>query len=230
MREHLTKALEAADRDWRNNVGEHDHASLDRMFRTSGFARQAPRPDDAKVPDWCGMAVGTWLVDGGMNPAFARSFLHCLNVEAFFTYGRQRNVNPKRLDTQIQLEGKWQSIAAFHGGPSSSTLRSWADRGTVAEWSDDEYHSATLFQPGDVVLFDWSGRDNADHITMCKSWTGRTLTTIEGNATGLDPDGKRRREAVVVRQLDFGVRTNRRLIYGRGRLSPMDFCSNLVKP
>ena len=133
MREHLTKALEAADRDWRNNVGEHDHASLDRMFRTSGFARQAPRPDDAKVPDWCGMAVGTWLVDGGMNPAYARSFLHCLNVEAFFTYGRQRNVNPKRLDTQIQLEGKWQSIAAFHGGPSSSTLRSWADRGTVAE-------------------------------------------------------------------------------------------------
>jgi hypothetical protein len=230
MREHLLNALEAADRDWRANVGEHDHASLDRMFRTSGFARQAPRPEDAKVPDWCGMAVGTWLVDGGMNPAFARSFLHCLNVEAFFTYGRQRNVNPRRLDTQIQLDGKWTLIASFHGVPSSSMLRAWADRGTVAERLDDDYHIGQLFQPGDVVLLDWSGRDAADHITMVKSWTGRTLTTIEGNATGLGPDGKRRREAVVVRQLDLGDRATRRLIYGRGRLSPMDFCTNAVKP
>lgn len=230
MHEHLLKALEAADRDWRANVGEHDHASLDRMFRTSGFARQAPRPDDAKVPDWCGMAVGTWLVDAGMNPAFARSFLHCLNVEAFFTYGRQRNVNPRRLDTQIQLDGKWTLIASFHGVPSSSMLRAWADRGTVAERLDDDYHLGQLFQPGDVVLLDWSGRDAADHITMVKSWTGRTLTTIEGNATGLGPDGKRRREAVVVRQLDLGDRATRRLIYGRGRLSPMDFCTNAVKP
>lgn len=230
MHEHLLKALEAADRDWRANVGEHDHASLDRMFRTSGFARQAPRPDDAKVPDWCGMAVGTWLVDGGMNPAFARSFLHCLNVEAFFTYGRQRNVNPRRLDTQIQLDGKWTLIASFHGVPSSSMLRAWADRGTVAERLDDDYHAGQLFKPGDVVLLDWSGRDAADHITMVKSWTGRTLTTIEGNATGIGPDGKRRREAVVVRQLDLGDRATRRLIYGRGRLSPMDFCTNAVKP
>lgn len=230
MHEHLLKALEAADRDWRANLGEHDHASLDRMFRTSGFARQAPRPNDAKVPDWCGMAVGTWLVDGGMNPAFARSFLHCLNVEAFFTYGRQRNVNPRRLDTQIQLDGKWTLIASFHGVPSSSMLRSWADRGTVAERLDDDYHAGQLFQPGDVVLFDWSGRDAADHITMVKSWTGRTLTTIEGNATGLGPNGERRRDAVVVRQLDLGDRAHRRLIYGRGRLSPMDFCTNAVKP
>lgn len=230
MHEHLLKALEAADRDWRANLGEHDHASLDRMFRTSGFARQAPRPNDAKVPDWCGMAVGTWLVDGGMNPAFARSFLHCLNVEAFFTYGRQRNVNPRRLDTQIQLDGKWTLIASFHGVPSSSMLRSWADRGTVAERLDDDYHVGQLFQPGDVVLLDWSGRDAADHITMVKSWTGRTLTTIEGNATGLGPNGERRRDAVVVRQLDLGDRAHRRLIYGRGRLSPMDFCTNAVKP
>jgi hypothetical protein len=200
------------------------------MFVASGFARQAPRAWDAKVPDWCGMAVGLWLQDGGMNPAFTRSFLHCLNVEAFFTYGARKNVNPKRLDTQIRLDGKWQSIASLHGGPSSSMLRSWVERDDVMERCDDDYHVRQLFLPGDVVLFDWSGRDAADHITMVEDWSGRILTTIEGNASGHGPDGKRRREAVVVRKTDMGDRATRRLIYGRGRLSPMDFCSHLVKP
>lgn len=230
MREHLNKALEAAERDWRNNVGEHDRPSLDRMFRVSGFARQAPRPADAKVPDWCGMAVGTWLVDGGINPAFARSFLHCLNVEAFFTYGRKSNVNPKRLDTQMQLDGQWRSIQALHGAAAGSMLRAWADRSEVLKRVDDEYHSAALFQPGDVVLLDWSGRDAADHITMVHRWDGRTLVTIEGNATGSGPEGERRRDAVVIRRMDLRESNNRRLVYGRGRLSPMDFGTNPVKP
>lgn len=230
MREHLNKALEAAERDWRNNVGEHDRPSLDRMFRVSGFARQAPRPADAKVPDWCGMAVGTWLVDGGINPAFARSFLHCLNVEAFFTYGRKSNVNPKRLHTQMQLDGQWRSIQALHGAAAGSMLRAWADRSEVLKRVDDEYHSAALFQPGDVVLLDWSGRDAADHITMVHRWDGRTLVTIEGNATGSGPEGERRRDAVVIRRMDLRESNNRRLVYGRGRLSPMDFGTNPVKP
>lgn len=230
MREHLNKALEAAERDWRNNVGEHDRPSLDRMFRVSGFARQAPRPADAKVPDWCGMAVGTWLVDGGINPAFARSFLHCLNVEAFFTYGRKSNVNPKRLDTQMELDGQWRSIQALHGAAAGSMLRAWADRSEVLKRVDDEYHSAALFQPGDVVLLDWSGRDAADHITMVHRWDGRTLVTIEGNATGSGPEGERRRDAVVIRRMDLRESANRRLVYGRGRLSPMDFGTNPVKP
>lgn len=230
MREHLTKALEAAERDWRANVGEHHKPSLDRMFRASGFASQCPRQADAKVPDWCGMAVGTWLVDGGINPAFARSFLHCLNVEAFFTYGRKTNVNPRRLDTQINLDGKWTSIEAFHGAPGSSMSRAWADRSEVLRRVDDEYHAAALFQPGDVVLLDWSGRDAADHITMVHRWDGRTLVTIEGNASGAGPEGERRHDAVVIRRLDLRESANRRLVYGRGRLSPMDFSTNAVKP
>jgi len=230
MRDHLARALAAADRDWRNNVGEHDRASLDRMFRASGFARQAPRAWDAKVPDWCGMAVGLWLQDGGMNPAFGRSFLHCLNVEAFFSYGAQRNVNPRRLDTLINLEGKWQSIRDFHGGPGGGLNRRWYDRGQVTSRVADEHHARDVFAPGDVVLIDWAGHNDADHITMVEAWDGRTLTTIEGNASGLGPDGKRRREAVVKRKLDMGKPADRRLIYGVGRLSPMDFSTNPVKP
>lgn len=227
MQDHLARALAAADRDWRNNVGESQRASLDRMFRASGFARQAPRGWDAKVPDWCGMAVGLWLQDGGMNPAFGRSFLHCLNVEAFFTYGRQRNVNPRRLDTQISLDGKWQLIRDFHG---AAMARHWLSRAQVEERYDDEAARADLFAPGDVVLMDWSGRDAADHITMVYAWDGHQLVTREGNAAGLGPDGNRRREAVVERRLDLSPAASRRLIYGAGRLSPMDFSTDPVKP
>ena len=234
MLDNLTKALAAADRDWRNNVGEHDRASLDRMFVTSGFARQAPRDPDGKVPDWCGMAVGTWLVLGGMNPAFARSFLHCRNVEAFFTYGGRQNVNPKRLDTKIQLESKWSDIRKFHGGPGSDQSRVWLGRDRLLEIKNlgacDYEEIEPFFQAGDVVLFDWSARDDADHIAMVKAFDGRTLITIEGNASGFGPDGKRRRDAVVERRLDLGSRADASLIYGFGRLSPMDFCTNAVKP
>jgi hypothetical protein len=229
MSDNLIKALEAADRDWRNNVGEHDRASLDRMFVASGFARQAPRAWDAKVPDWCGMAVGLWLQDGGMNHPYGRSFLHCLNVEAFFTYGRQRNVNPKRLDTQIQLDGKWTRIDAVQAG---AMARRWLGRSDILGRlnNDARFLDLDLFKPGDVVLLDWAGHNDADHITMVKSWDGSKLTTMEGNASGLGPAGEKRREAVVTRTLDLSKSANARLVYGVGRLSPMDFNINLVKP
>lgn len=229
MREHLTKALEAADRDWHANVGEHDRASLDRMFKTSGFARQCPRGWDVKVPDWCGMATGTWLVEAGLNPAFARSFLHVFNVEAFFTYGQRRNVNPKRLDTKMQTDGGWVDIRKLHG---DTHPRRWLDRGviesTVVRGVDAEARG--LFAPGDVVLFDWQGVNDPDHITMVKAWDGRLLTTIEGNAAGLGPAGDRRKDAVVERKTDLSKASARRLIYGAGRVSAMDFCTNAVKP
>lgn len=227
MREHLSKALEAADRDWRANVGEHDRASLDRMFKTSGFARQCPRGWDVKVPDWCGMAVGTWLVEAGLNPAFARSFLHVFNVEAFFTYGRQRNVNPRRLDTKIQTDAGWIDLRKLHG---DTHARRWLDRGQIGSRAVDDAHAPDLFAPGDVVLFDWQGFNDPDHITMCKAWDGRTLTTIEGNAAGLGPANDKRRDAVVERKTDMSKPVGRRLIYGVGRLSEMDFCTNAVKP
>lgn len=229
MLDNLTKALEAADRDWRNNVGEHDRASLDRMFIASGFARQAPRAWDAKVPDWCGMAVGLWLQDGGMNHPFGRSFLHCLNVEAFFTYGRQKNVNPKRLDTQLSADGKWMRIETVQAG---STARRWLGRDAIKArlTAGASLPDLDVFRPGDVVLMDWSGVNDADHITMVKAWDGKTLTTIEGNASGLGPAGEKRRESVVTRMLDLSKPASLKLVYGVGRLSPMDFCSNLVKP
>jgi hypothetical protein len=53
---------------------------------------------------------------------------------------------------------------------------------------------------------------------------------MEGNASGLGPAGEKRRESVVTRTLDLSKSANARLVYGVGRLSPMDFSINLVKP
>jgi hypothetical protein len=65
---------------------------------------------------------------------------------------------------------------------------------------------------------------------MVKAWDGRLLTTIEGNAAGLGPAGDRRKDAVVERKTDLSKASARRLIYGVGRVSAMDFCTNAVKP
>jgi hypothetical protein len=96
--------------------------------------------------------------------------------------------------------------------------------------NDARFLDLDLFKPGDVVLLDWAGHNDADHITMVKSWDGSKLTTMEGNASGLGPAGEKRREAVVTRTLDLSKSANARLVYGVGRLSPMDFNINLVKP
>jgi len=220
----LDKALQAAERDWRAMLGEHDRPGLDKFFRTSGFAKQCPREPESKVPDWCGMAVGTWLVEGGLNAGFNTSFLHTLNVEAFFTYGRQRNVNPARLDRQIQMEpGVWVSIEELHR--KSDKLRRWLPRDHLPALMGQP----DTFRPGDVVLIDWSRRNDADHITMVRSYDGRTLSTWEGNATGKCGDGKVRRDSVVTRTLDLSKAADRELIYGVGRVSDLDLCHNLVR-
>ncbi len=47
-------------------------------------------------------------------------------------------------------------------------------------------------QPGDIVLFDWTGDGHCDHTGIFVSWIeeGKTLNTIEGNTSeGNDSDG-----------------------------------------
>jgi hypothetical protein len=101
-------------------------------------------------------------------------------------------------------------------------------------WTGREQIQATMgkpdaFRPGDVVLIDWSRRNDADHITMVRSYDGWKLTTWEGNATGRGADIKTRRDSVVTRTLDLTLQLDRDLIYGVGRISELDICHNLVR-
>lgn len=238
MRANLENALMAAEADWKANVGEHNRRSgsgIDKIFIESTWNKfGVPKEAGAKIPDWCGMAVVTWLFRAGFNPHMRSSFLHTFNIAAFFTYGRIYNVNPARLDVFVQLSGPsgpWTEIEAWHR--KEGQARRWIDRDEIGKRAVESVKPGKadkdLFQPGDVVLIDWSRRDDPDHITLCRSWDGRTLELIEGNASGLAPDGTQRKDAVIVRKLDLSKAAIARLVFGVGRLSPLDFGSQPMR-
>ncbi|MBE6973021.1 MAG: CHAP domain-containing protein [Ruminococcaceae bacterium] len=43
------------------------------------------------------------------------------------------------------------------------------------QWVKGEY------QPGDVIFFNFSGRNAAAHVGICEKWDGSMITTIDGN-------------------------------------------------
>lgn len=231
MRTALATALAQAESDWHTNVGEHARQSgsrLDQMFQLSGYSRfGVPKGVTEKVPDWCGMAVVSWLIAGGLNTGFNTSFLHTFNVEAFFTYGAKKNVNPARFDRFAVVDGVHERIDLWHA--RERCPRRWRAREEVN--IAVEAKDADIFRPGDVVLLDWSGVNDADHITMVRHWepASQLLTLIEGNRSGRGPDGKARKDSVVVVGYDLSTARARRQVYGVGRLSPLDFATVEVR-
>lgn len=55
------------------------------------------------------------------------------------------------------------------------TIQTWGRNNNL---SLSDVHAA---KPGDLVLFDWTGNQTANHIGICVSATASTVTTIEGN-------------------------------------------------
>lgn len=56
------------------------------------------------------------------------------------------------------------------------------------------YHKAQAvkgdYQPGDIVFFNFDGGKNAQHVGVCESYNGSTITTIDGNTgTGSEANG-----------------------------------------
>ena len=232
MDKSLNIAIEAARTDWIADVGEHRREAgggLDRIFKDSGWSsRGCPRDPQDGVPDWCGMAVVSWFIKAGLNKGFNTSFLHCKNVEAFFTYGRLSNVNRARLDVDVKKVSGWVSIADWHD--EQGEVREWWSRHGIKR--EVEAGSPDIFAPGDVMLIDWSGRNEADHITMVRSWDPATkqLTCFEGNRSGAGPAGEKRVESVVTCTYDLSEARTLAKIYGSGRLSPLDFGFDAVRP
>lgn len=37
------------------------------------------------------------------------------------------------------------------------------------------------YQPGDIIFFNFHGGKSTDHVGICESWDGSTITTIDGN-------------------------------------------------
>lgn len=43
--------------------------------------------------------------------------------------------------------------------------------------------NAANAQPGDMIIFDWQGDGNPDHVGIVESVNGNSITTIEGNSS-----------------------------------------------
>ncbi|MBP1737518.1 MAG: hypothetical protein H6Q60_1399 [Oscillospiraceae bacterium] len=64
----------------------------------------------------------------------------------------------------------------FYGGSktaSCSALLSWAKK--------KRYNVTWDYQPGDLILFNFSGGTSTQHVGICESVTDTTITTIDGN-------------------------------------------------
>jgi hypothetical protein len=62
----------------------------------------------------------------------------------------------------------------------------------------DEHSTSLPWEPraGDILLIGPSGSGYGKHICLVESYADRMFTTIEGNGTGLGPNGKRRQGVV----------------------------------
>ena len=64
----------------------------------------------------------------------------------------------------------------FYGGGKTAyapTLQTYHRKAGQAVTGD--------YKPGDVIFFDFNGNGTADHVGLCESWDGQSITTIDGN-------------------------------------------------
>lgn len=212
-----------ARRDWEACTTEADVAKTGRLaaiFRDSGWSKSGVdiSPKTNKPKDWCGMSVAAWGFRASMLAVHRRSFWATDNVRSFFSYGRAGRVHHRTAREVTLADGSVVEVAAWHAERKQE--RTWRETGALQRLPLAEWDLA----PGDVALINHDGKtDRAHHIVLVESFDGATLTTLEGNATGLAPNGSRRRQGVVRVVRDLRVDTVRATIFGIGRFSPLDF-------
>ena len=134
--------------------------------------------------EWCGMFSGDHLIRAALDSDFRFSFMHTLNVEAFFTYHPEKY--PTRIPKWIWDDDGWQSVKDFHNARGEP--RKWMGHAEISKGGDLD------IQPGDMVLIDWDLTGTADHIVLASSYDPATgyLVTIGGNDSGyvVAPPGK----------------------------------------
>jgi hypothetical protein len=166
------------------------------------------------------MSIAAWGFRAGLLPVHRCSFWATDNVRSFFSYGKAGRVHHRTAREVTLVDGTVVVVVDWHS--EREQRRTWREKAALqqlplAEWD---------LQPGDVGLINHSGKtDRAHHIVLVESFDGATLTTLEGNATGLAPNGSRRRQGVVRVVRDLRVDTVRASIFGIGRFSPLDFAA-----
>lgn len=61
---------------------------------------------------------------------------------------------------------------------------------TLLSYHTTRGQSVTDYKPGDIVFFNFDGEKSAQHVGVCESYNGSTITTIDGNTgTGSEANG-----------------------------------------
>lgn len=89
--------------------------------------------------------------------------------------------------TPYNIDDAWCASFAAYTWEQAGYDVDWTNKNYVpAIWNDAKSmglarHTVDA-QPGDMIIFDWQGDGNPDHIGIVKSVDGNTITTIEGNS------------------------------------------------
>ncbi|MEJ7599457.1 MAG: DUF4157 domain-containing protein [Kofleriaceae bacterium] len=168
---HADRTLQA----WHAEGTTSDNRATQRQAFVAGSGYPgADSPEE--VVDWCGMFANTQLRAAGFAPELNNAFNHSTNVAPFFNY--------------TFIEYRSPELIQPHGTAGEVSLREYhTQRGSLRSWLSGDAIGEDI-RPGDIVVVDWDGDGNANHVCIVASYTPRVgeepgqLVTIDGNAFG----------------------------------------------
>lgn len=205
--------------EWQRGVRETDGSN-----RSARINQYAANSSFGPGYAWCGFFAAWNYSQAGFK--YPENFASYQKARDFFLYrsytsrdaGLNRSLDQLRL--QQQASGSSRQYFIMAGSPTYDYVRSQpqyyghVDLAAMTHgWQD------LPLEPGDVALF------SHGHVGTVVSYdrsTGR-LETVEGNTSGIGPDGKFRSQAVVRKSYDLSKPADRALFDGFGRAALGDF-------
>jgi hypothetical protein len=156
-----------------------DHAKrsrkdIDDILAAAGWEWQVPYRGDGQL-EWCGLFVAACWRAAGIDPRWLGTYFastYRLNLWSTYRQMNDRHPNPEPKTGPRRVMARLDQ---------TSTSLPWEPR------------------EGDILTIGDGSPVDGDHICLVRSYdaTKRIFSTIEGNGTGLGPDGRRRQGVVL---------------------------------
>lgn len=154
-------------------------AEIERMIASDaglGWTWERPYLGDGDY-EWCGAFASTcWAVAGLPLATRKRSWSSCLRLQ------------------------RWASCRPGTDGKPNPPPKVGMRLCVALDEHSRELPAGVVPRAGDVLIVGGVGTGHGKHITVVESFDGEVFHTIEGNGTGLGPDGKRRQGVVRARR------------------------------
>lgn len=216
------QSVQHATQEWQKGVRE--SSGTNRSPRINQYARAAQfGPGYA----WCGFFVGFNYAQAGFTqaPHLASS----VKARDFFLYrsltdrSKAKNQQLEQLQQQQKQAGSTRQYFMLKGSADAQYIKSNPNR--FAHITLETYAPQNLpIRPGDTALFT---RGHVGLVTDYNPQTG-VLKTIEGNTSGLGPNGKTWHQAVVRNEYNLKDPTVQKQFGGFGRPALADFKSEQI--